>query len=157
MDPTPFLHRDLDRDAEEFLENWALEFPRDSHFKIVVHIKEMPAKDPAPVVVEAMRNDFDYKAVMARRNLRLLMMEGRTSLFIGLVFLALCLVGADLLSGYASNTLVRLFKESLLIGGWVAMWRPMQIFLHEWWPILRKRAIYRNLGRATVVVVPAKA
>ena len=37
------------------------------------------------------------------------------------------------------------------------MWRPMQIFLYEWWPISRKRTIYRNLGRSSVVVVPAKA
>ena len=92
-----------------------------------------------------------------RRNLRLLMIEGRMSLFIGTAFLALCLVGADLLSGYTSNTVVRLFKEGLLIGGWVAMWRPLQILLYEWWPILRKRTIYLNLGRAIVVVVPAKA
>lgn len=28
MDPTPFHHRKLDADAEEFLETWALEFPR---------------------------------------------------------------------------------------------------------------------------------
>jgi len=47
-----------------------------------------------------------------------------------------------------------LLKESLLIGGWVAMWRPMQIFLYEWWPIVRRGRIYRNLGRAIVNVVP---
>lgn len=27
MDPTPFHHKDLDRDAEEFIKSWALEFP----------------------------------------------------------------------------------------------------------------------------------
>ena len=30
------------------------------------------------------------------------------------------------------------FRErdlDLLIGGWVAMWRPMEIFLYDWWPI----------------------
>jgi hypothetical protein len=29
--------------------------------------------------------------------------------------------------GYRST----LAKESLLVGGWVAMWRPLQIFLYE--------------------------
>ena len=42
MDPTPFHHRDLDRDAVKFLESWALEFPPASHFRIVVHIETMP-------------------------------------------------------------------------------------------------------------------
>jgi hypothetical protein len=28
-----------------------------------------------------------------------------------------------------------ILRESLLIGGWVAMWRPMEVFLYDWWPI----------------------
>jgi hypothetical protein len=28
------------------------------------------------------------------------------------------------------------FEESRLIAGWVAMWRPLEIFLYDWWPIL---------------------
>ncbi len=156
MDPTPFHHRDLDRDAVEFLESWALEFPRNSHFRIIVHIETMPAEDPTTLVSEAMRNYFDYKSVLALRNLRLLLIEGRTSLVIGIGFLALCLLGADLLGSFTTNTFFRLMKESLLIGGWVAMWRPLQIFLHDWWPVVRRRRIYRNLGHASVQVLPAK-
>lgn len=58
MDPTPFHHRDLDPDAEVFLESWALEFPQDSHFRIIVHIQNMPPEDPAPLVAEAVHNYF---------------------------------------------------------------------------------------------------
>ena len=94
--------------------------------------------------------------MLAKRGLRLLLIEGRTSLLIGLGFLALCLIGADLLAVFATNTFLRLLKESLLIGGRVAMWRPLQIFLYEWWPVVRRRRIYRNLGRASVHVIPAK-
>src|SRR5665647_1866292 len=101
MDPTPFHHRDLDTDAEEFLESWAVEFPQDSHFRIIVHIEKMPPEDPAPLVAEAIRNYFDYESVLAKRSLQLLLIEGRTSLLIGLGFLALCLIGADLLSVFA--------------------------------------------------------
>lgn len=158
MDPTPFHHRNLDMDAEEFLESWALEFPQDSHFKIIVHIEQMPQEDPSELVTEAIHNYFEYKSERAKRNLSQLLFEGRVSLMIGLGFLALCLLGADILAaGFADNTFLRLLKESLLIGGWVAMWRPMQIFLYEWWPIVRRGRIYRNLGRAIVHVVPVKA
>ena len=159
MDPTPFHHRNLDTDAEEFLETWALEFPQNSHFRIVVHIEQMPQEDPAPLVAEAIHNYFNYKSVRSKRKLRLLLLlEGRASLLIGLGFLALCLLGADVLAAsFANNTFFRLLKESLLIGGWVAMWRPMQIFLYEWWPIVRRGRIYRNLGRANVRVVAVKA
>lgn len=154
MDPTPFHHRDLDTDAEEFLESWALEFPQDSHFRIIVHIEHMPQEDPAPLVAEAIHNYFDYKAVLVRRNMRLLLHEGRASLLIGLCFLSMCLVGADVLSGFTHNPFLRVLKESLLIAGWVAMWRPMQIFLYDWWPLLRRGRIYSNLSRASVQVSP---
>ena len=157
MDPTPFHHRDLDTDAEKYNESWALEFPGDSQFRIIVHIESMPPEDPAPLVAEAIHNHFEYKAVVARRTLRLLLLEGRTSLLIGVSFLALCLIGADLLSGFAANPVLKLLKESLLLGGWVAMWRPMQIFLYEWWPIVHRRRIYRCLRRAHVQVKPVNA
>lgn len=157
MDPTPFHHRDLDTNAERFLESWALEFSQDSHFRIIVHIEKMPQEDPAPLVAEAIHNHFEYKSVLAKRKLRLLLLEGHISLLIGLGFLGLCLLGADLLSGLANNTFLKILKESLLIGGWVAMWRPMQIFLYEWWPIVRRGRIYRNLGRATVRVTPVNS
>jgi hypothetical protein len=32
--------------------------------------------------------------------------------------------------------LVAVLRENLLVGGWVAMWRPIEIFLYDWWPIL---------------------
>ncbi len=80
MDPTPFHHRDLDRDAEEFVESWALELPRDSHFRIIVHIEKMLAEDPPPLVSKAFCNYFDYKSILAKCGLRLLLIEGRTSL-----------------------------------------------------------------------------
>src|SRR5512141_890775 len=66
MDPTPFHHRDLDRDAVEFLESWALEFPQGSHFRIIVHIEKMPPEDPSPLVAEAMHNYFEYEAMLAK-------------------------------------------------------------------------------------------
>jgi hypothetical protein len=87
----------------------------------------------------------------------LLLIEGRTSLMIGIDFLALCLFAADLLVAFTTNTFFRLLKESLLIGGWGAMWRPLQIFLYDWWPIVRRRRIYRNLGHASLQVLPSKS
>jgi hypothetical protein len=157
MDPTPFHHCNLDTDAEEFLESWALEFSHSSHFRIIVHIEHMPPEDPSSLVSEAIHHYFQYKSERTKRNLSLLLLEGRASLLIGVTFFAMCAFGTDLLSVFASNTFLKLLKESLLIGGWVAMWRPMQIFLYDWWPFVRRIRIYRNLGRATVQVLPAHA
>ena len=156
MDPTPFHHCDLDPNAQDYIESWAMEMPRDSHFRVIVHIENMPADDPAPVVQEAIHNYFQYKSVLTRRNLRQLLREGRTSLIIGLVFLALCLFCADLLGENSGSTPLHILREGLLIVGWVAMWRPLQIFLYDWWPLLARQHIHRRLGTAIVHVWPAQ-
>ncbi len=155
MDPTPFHHCDLDTDAQAYVESWAMGYPSGSHFRIIVHIRNMPQEDPSQVVRDAIHNYFNYKAILTKRNLRLLLLEGRTSLLIGLTFLALCLIGADLLSEFKNNAFLRVLRESLVIGGWVAMWRPMQIFLYEWWPSVRRGRIYKNLSQSKVHVVLA--
>ena len=43
-----------------------------------------------------------------------------------------------------------LIQESLLIGGWVAMWRPLEIFLYNWWPIRAERRLYDSLSAMPV-------
>ena len=48
-------------------------------------------------------------------------------------------------------------RESLLIGGWVAMWRPLEVFLYDWWPLWRRRNLYRRLAAATVLVKSSDA
>src|SRR5690349_10290158 len=47
LDPSPFLNRDLDRDAEEYIESWALEFPAGSRYHITVHLQQPPAEADA--------------------------------------------------------------------------------------------------------------
>ena len=48
----------------------------------------------------------------------------------------------------------RLVEESLLILGWVANWRPLEIFLYDWWPLVRRRDLYRRLSEAGVETKP---
>ena len=71
---------------------------------------------------------------------------------IGLAFFALCLLAANAIGEFTSGTVLTIGRESLTIGGWVAMWRPVQIFLYDWWPLARCGRIYRNLARAQVRV-----
>ena len=42
--------------------------------------------------------------------------------------------------------------EGMLIIGWVAMWRPLEIFLYEWVPIRRRCRILATLAKIPVVV-----
>ena len=37
-------------------------------------------------------------------------------------------------------------RESLTIGGWVSMWRPLEIFLYDWWPMRREARLAEKLA-----------
>jgi hypothetical protein len=44
-------------------------------------------------------------------------------------------IGDALAVFFPGSRWTEIVRESLLIGGWVAMWRPLEVFLYDWWPI----------------------
>jgi hypothetical protein len=151
MDPSPFPEKDLDDDAEEFIVSWAQEFPRRDPVTLLVHVNQLPTHGNAQELVEtAVHNYFAYRAKLKRLELRHLLKQGRTSLIIGLVFLGACLLTSELLRRQEPRSLSIIAREGLIIAGWVAMWRPMEIFLYEWWPLRRRGRLYQKLSRMHV-------
>jgi hypothetical protein len=137
MDPSPFREKDLDSEAEEFIVGWAREASRDAQLALLVYLDRPAGLPEEPAILrEAIREFFSHRAESARRSLRRLLRLGRTSLAIGLVVLAVFIALGDLLAhALSGQRMGEILRESLLIGGWVAMWRPLEIFLYEWWPI----------------------
>ena len=43
-----------------------------------------------------------------------------------------------------------MIRESLVIVGWVAMWRPVDLLLYEWYPISRDAALFGRLAKSQV-------
>ena len=74
MDPSPFRDKDLDADAEAFIEGWALEFHVSAPLTLVVHLEQPPGSaagdDPRELIESAVQHFFLNKAVAARRELR---------------------------------------------------------------------------------------
>jgi hypothetical protein len=157
MDPTPFLNKDLDPEANTFIETWASGHPPNSRFHLTIHLEVWPENgDPSGMLMEAIHNHFAYKAEQTRRALRQLLRQGRISIAIGIVFVSACLLAADAIGRLGAGAGYNIARESLTIVGWVAMWRPLQIFLYDWWPLQRKIRLYLRLGTAHVQVVQGK-
>lgn len=153
LDPFPFRERDLDEDAEAFIVDWARELPPGAPLSILVHLPVAEAGSAeAAGLPDAIRHYFDLRAQTLSFELKELFRIGRISLAIGCVVLALCLGLARLVAEPSFERLGSFAAEGLLILGWVALWRPMEIFLYEWWPIARQRRLYRRLAAATVSV-----
>lgn len=150
MDPSPFIDRDLDANAEEFIVGWARELPGKVELELFIHLTTAPAPETAAGVEDAVRNYFSSRAENKRRELRLLFRRGRASLAIGLLFLGACMV----LGGVALRLLPVGWNEfadvGLQIVGWVAMWRPLEIYLYDWWPVRADVRLFERLARLRV-------
>jgi hypothetical protein len=154
MDPSPFIEKDLDDDAEEFIVSWAREFPPNAPVKLRVQLEQWPTEDPRELIQQAVHNHFAHRAELTNLEFRNLMKQGRTSLLIGLSCLVVCLVISKVLLHGEAGTWASILQESLTIAGWVAMWRPMQIYLYDWWPLRRRGKIFVKLSQMPVEVVP---
>lgn len=152
MDPSPFHERDLDHDAEQFILSWAQEYPVRTPLKLVVHLGQKPeAAEPERLLATSVHNYFAYRADLNHREFHQLMREGWTSLLIGLAFLATCMTVAQTLTAYLGQW-HPVMKEGLTIIGWVAMWRPLEIYLYRWWPIRHLGEVYRKLSEMSVEI-----
>jgi hypothetical protein len=152
IDPSPFRERDLDPKAEEFIVGWAKDLPRDASLALVVDLdREAGLPDEAAVLREAIHEFFRHRAETYRRRLRELFRLGRTSLLIGLVVLAGAIALGDFLSKLMKGSGVgEIVRESLTIGGWVSMWRPLEVFLYDWWPIRNEARLSDRLAAMPV-------
>jgi len=151
LDPSPFNEQDLDHDAEEFIVGWARELPRHRPLHLVLHLERLlPEGRDRASVVDAIHHYFTYRAAITRLELRQLFKQGQTSLLIGTVFLAGCLLLGRLIAPNDAGAARSIAREGLTIGGWVAMWRPMQIYLYDWWPLWRLGALQRRLGQMKI-------
>jgi hypothetical protein len=154
LDPEPFIERDLDDDAVAFIVSWAREVPHHVALRMVVEITEpRPGHIQPSVIADAVNNYFANMAHLARNEFHELMRRGRTSLMIGLLVLAVSMFAAHF-AGVAleDRSWGGLVSEGIMIGGWVAMWRPLEILLYDWWPLRRKRLDFERLRDMPVEV-----
>jgi hypothetical protein len=147
IDASPHRDRQLDPGVEEFIVNRAGDVPGAAPIGLMVHVDRAAGADEAADLMSAIHQCFGRRGAAARRELRELFWRGRVSLVIGLAFLG---VLGGLAQALAATTdggrLASIVRESLIIGGWVAMWRPLEIFLYDWWPIRAQAKRYDRLA-----------
>ncbi|MEX1251020.1 MAG: hypothetical protein WEA77_07490 [Hyphomonas sp.] len=155
LDPFPTPTRDLSKSAEDFIVEWARELPRRGPIRLILHIPSSAQQDVSQLRA-AFSNHFRQRARGVKGDISELFGVGRTSLVIGLTTLIACVLGgqaAVMLLGAGSAA--RVLSEGLIIIGWVANWRPLEIFLYGWWPLARRRKLYQRLADMPIDVVTA--
>ena len=155
LDPSPFRERDLHRSAEAFIVDSARELPSRAPYALVIEL-DQPARvaEEARIIGDAIHTHFARRSYFLRRDLRQLIRRGLLSLCIGLAFLVTVFAAAKGINGFmGASGFAELLQESMLILGWVAMWRPLEIFLYDWWPLVNERRLHDRLSRISVQVI----
>jgi hypothetical protein len=150
LDPAPFREKDLDPAVETYIEDSVREIGLAQPKRLVIHLPETEREEgEASSVSEAVANYFEYRASQSRVELGRLLRRALANLGIGLLFLFACLSLRRTLQSAASSEVL---AEGLLIIGWVALWRPVEMFLYDWWPLLRQQRRFEAIARMPVEI-----
>jgi hypothetical protein len=154
LDPAPFHEKDLDPAAEEYIVGAVREIGEHPS-RVVLHLPPGTTDNEACEAIAAIRSYFKHRSRHAREQLRQLFVRGGISLLIGLAFLAVCL---GVREWFASSVapLDAILSEGLLILGWVAMWKPVEIFLYDWWPELNRRKLFERVAHMVMETVESQ-
>ncbi|MGZ5872156.1 MAG: hypothetical protein ACXWKP_08595 [Bradyrhizobium sp.] len=154
LDASPFRERDLAKEAEQYIVDQAEELPSDVQIDIVLLLPvEEFSRSVAPEIASAVREHFSLLSRNTSREMRELFRTGRLSLLVGFVILSICLLlGLFFAQNLGEGPLPEILRETFLILGWVAIWKPSDIFLYAWPPIAWRRALLRRLASANVIV-----
>lgn len=156
LDPSAVEERDLNHRIEEYIVDRLKLLPSNARTAIVVHLDRSAARaDDERKATAAIRSYFTRRAESQTRELRQLFHRGRVSLAIGLsVLVVIFLMGQALFRFFGDGHVTTLLRDCSIIGGWVAMWKPLDIFLYQWWPIVSELRLYKMLSHMSVQVIP---
>lgn len=151
LDPSPFLEKDLDADAFEYIVGSVSEHSLKTKHKIVIFLPKNVHKKVSEIEIKrAIHNYFEYKMIMAERGIKLKIKEGQFSFIVGITFLVVCTLLSEYIHENVNTLLAGVVAEGLLIGGWVAMWKPISDLLYEWWPISKEKKVYKKISEIDI-------
>jgi hypothetical protein len=135
------LHEDI---AAHLLEEVAAA-PRHAPVKLNLML---PADEVARAtdIATAIRTYFDNCCNDEQRQINAILRNGRIALMIALTLLLLVNgLGASIRATF-SGRFAGALADGLEIFGWVAMWKPAELLLYEWVPVLRKKKLLARLA-----------
>ncbi|WP_005037388.1 hypothetical protein [Holophaga foetida] len=154
-DPAPFRERDLDDDAVDYLVSAVEEFPLGKPLKLLLFFEDEPLPHHLrpEELVAAIRAHFEYEIELTTRKLKRLLAQGQIAALVAAILLGTCLtLNSTVIARMRPTPWREILKEGLLILGWVSWWRPLEAFLYDWWPYLRRIRLQRKIVGMEIVV-----
>ncbi len=153
-DPAPFRERDLDKKAEDYIVESFKALKTTAPIQLIIHLPENQILPHTELeLIQAIRHHFTLQANFTRRKITDLLTQGQWFFLTGIVFLAVCTYFAYYLLHFTDAILKHTLGEGLNIIGWVAMWKPIEIFLYDWRPLRVLYKCYRSLSEIEIHLI----
>jgi hypothetical protein len=146
-DPAPFRQRDLDPALVEYLVGAAHDLSRADRLRVRFWT-ERPGE--AREVEDGVRAHFEYELERTQRRRREQVRVGWISLAVAAVVVVALIGLSQLVARVIGGALGAGLREALVISGWVVMWRPVELLIHDGIPWRRDRRALRALRDAVV-------
>lgn len=99
-----------------------------------------------------LRKRFTEHEALLERRLKENFRIGRTFLVLALLVLFFFIALSQLTERLPLGHFQQAFSEGFLIIGWVALWRPVETLLYDWWPIVQEQRKVQRLLRGKITV-----
>lgn len=152
LDPAPLRERALDQTVERYILAAAGTQRSMESLRLRVHLSES-LRAHAVDTTHAIHTHFRRVHEQGERTFRRRLHTGGRTLVVALGVLAVSLWLRSLVSDIEGRTLAGGLSEGLLILGWVAMWRPVEILLFEHWESHLDHAMVERLASIPIECV----
>lgn len=148
--PSPFPTSRLRTEAEQYIVERLADLPSTSTAKLIIALPRNAAVDTHHVT-ESVHEHFAFRRGEADKKLARVRQLGWRTLVIGLVFLSATILLVELMKRYLpAGNLSSVAEGGLTILAWVALWRPGELLLYEWYPFHRDAKLFNRLEHAEI-------
>lgn len=156
---SPFRDGDLLRpEAAAYLLRRVRMLPRHAPVRVTITLPaEVIAAPQAGRIAPAIAAHFAALARTEDKAMADHMADAWRAAALGLVVFGVCLAVAwRLYAHLEAYGFARIVRESFVILGWVAMWKPIEMLVHERLPIARRRRLYLRIATADIALEPRR-
>jgi hypothetical protein len=148
--PSPFRRRRLRKEAEQYLIERVTALPRKAPAKLLISLPETERGNEGNVI-DAVHQDFHFRRLEAEKKLRRIRCFGWRSLVVALIFLTVAMLVVQSMRRYLPvGSFLSVIIEGLTVFAWVALWRPGELLLYEWYPFKRDARLFRKLEESEI-------
>lgn len=157
-DPAPFRNRDLDEDFASYVVGSVQEFPLKTAMKLRIIVDhEIDFSLDRNIISDSIKSYFFYESKRVQAHRRKQKRISRFFLLIGFLTLFFCLGTVQFLYlKQHDSTVIDIIREGLVIIGWVAMWRPIESILYDWFPLYEEQKYFDKIADLPIEIVLKK-